>query len=48
MDEKTRLYQEILKATEHGNDAEIRKDRDGNFVVYSVKKMRTDKKAVAK
>lgn len=32
------LYQQILCATKNGHDAEVRRDKDGNFVVYSVKK----------
>ena len=31
------LYQQILCATKNGHDAEVRRDKDGNFVVYSVK-----------
>ena len=27
----------------NGHDAEVRRDKDGNFVVYSVKKQRADK-----
>ena len=34
------LYQQILYATKNGHDAEVRRDKDGNFVVYSVKKQR--------
>ena len=30
-------------ATKNGHDAEVRRDKDGNFVVYSVKKQRADK-----
>lgn len=37
------LYQQILCATKNGHDAEVRSDKDGNFVVYSVKKQRADK-----
>ena len=37
------LYQQILYATKNGHDAEVRRDKDGNFVVYSVKKQRADK-----
>lgn len=37
------LYQQILCATKNGHDAEVRRDKDGNFVVYSVKKQRADK-----
>ena len=43
MDEKLILYQQILHATRNGNDAEVRKDKNGNFIVYSVKKQRADK-----
>lgn len=31
------LYQQILCATKNGHDAEVRRDKDGNLVVYSVK-----------
>ena len=37
------LYQQILCATKNGHDAEVRRDKDGNLVVYSVKKQRADK-----
>lgn len=37
------LHQQILYATKNGHDAEVRRDKDGNFVVYSVKKQRADK-----
>lgn len=37
------LYQQILCATKNGHDAEVSRDKDGNFVVYSVKKQRADK-----
>ena len=43
MDEKLILYKQILYATRNGNDAEVRKDKNGNFIVYSVKKQRADK-----
>ena len=43
MDEKLILYQQILYATRNWNDAEVRKDKNGNFIVYSVKKQRADK-----
>lgn len=43
MDEKLILYQQILYATRNGNDAEVRKDKNGKFIVYSVKKQRADK-----
>ena len=33
-------YRQQLK---NGHDAEVRRDKDGNFVVYSVKKQRADK-----
>ena len=31
------------KMYKNGHDAEVRRDKDGNFVVYSVKKQRADK-----
>lgn len=34
MDEKLILYQQILHATRNGNDAEVRKDKNGNFIVF--------------
>ena len=37
------LYQQIKKKKKNGHDAEVRRDKDGNFVVYSVKKQRADK-----
>ncbi|GMU16526.1 hypothetical protein [Waltera acetigignens] len=40
------LYQQILCATKNGHDAEVRRDKDGNFVVYSVKKQRAEDAAV--
>ena len=42
------LYQQILCATKNGHDAEVRRDKDGNFVVYSVKKQRADKIRIIK
>lgn len=39
------LYQQILCATKNGHDAEVRRDKDGNFVVYSVKKQIENRKS---
>ncbi|MDE6640255.1 MAG: hypothetical protein K2K63_07015 [Acetatifactor sp.] len=47
MNKEKELYLQIEEATQNGNDAEVRRDREGRFVVYSVKKrkqkQRTDK-----
>lgn len=43
MDERIVLYQQIVAATRNGRDAEIRKDKNGRFIVYSVKRQRADK-----
>lgn len=43
MDEKEKLYQSIVMATKNGNNAEVKKDKDGQFVVFTVKKQRTDR-----
>ena len=43
MDEKLILYKQIEAATQNGHDAEVRRDRNGKFIVYSVKKKRADK-----
>jgi len=49
MEEKAiRLYNLILQATKDGKDAEVRKDKQGEFVVFSVKRSRTEKKVVTK
>mgnify|MGYP000964391072 CR=1 FL=1 len=39
-DKTVLLFRQITK---NGHDAEVRRDKDGNFVVYSVKKQRADK-----
>ena len=38
MSKEQELYIQIEAATKNGNDAEIRKDKYGKFVVYSVQK----------
>ncbi len=38
MSKEQELYLSIVNATKNGNDAEVKRDRDGNFQVYSVKK----------
>lgn len=43
MDEKEKLYQSIVLATRDGNNAEVKRDKEGRFVVYTVKKQRTEK-----
>ena len=42
-DKTVLLFRQIQAATKNGHDAEVRRDKDGNFVVYSVKKQRADK-----
>lgn len=42
-DKTVLLFRQIQAATKNGHDAEVRRDKDGNFVVYSVKKKRADK-----
>jgi hypothetical protein len=37
-DKTVLLFRQIQAATKNGHDAEVRRDKDGNFVVYSVKK----------
>lgn len=44
MDEKIKLYEAVVRATENDHDAEIRRNKEGKFVVYSVKRKRTDTK----
>lgn len=41
-DKTVLLFRQIQAATKNGHDAEVRRDKDGNFVVYSVKKQRAD------
>lgn len=36
-DKTVLLFRQIQAATKNGHDAEVRRDKDGNFVVYSVK-----------
>ena len=38
MNKEKELYIQITEATKNGNDAEIRKDKYGRFIVYSVQK----------
>ena len=38
MNKEKELYIQIIEATKNGNDAEIRKDKNGRFIVYSVQK----------
>ena len=42
-DKTVLLFRQIQAATKNGHDAEVRRDKDGNFVVYCVKKQRADK-----
>ena len=42
-DKTVLLFRQIQAATKNGHDAEVRRDKDGNFVVYYVKKQRADK-----
>ena len=42
-DKTVLLFRQIQAATKNGHDAEVRRDKDGNFVVNSVKKQRADK-----
>ena len=42
-DKTVLLFRQIQAATKNGHDAEVRRDKDGNFVDYSVKKQRADK-----
>ena len=42
-DKTVLLFRQIQAATKNGHDAEVRRDKDGNFVVYSVKKQRAYK-----
>ena len=42
-DKTVLLFRQIQAATKNGHDAEVRRDKDGNFVVYSLKKQREDK-----
>jgi len=49
MEEKAiRLYNLILQATKDGKDAEVRVDKKGDFVVFSVKRSRAEKRMVTK
>ncbi|MDD3509648.1 MAG: hypothetical protein PHY27_14775 [Parabacteroides sp.] len=48
MDAKSKLYEDVVKATANKHDAEIRKDKEGRFIVYSVKRQRTDKELTSK
>ena len=48
MDAMTKLYRDVVKATSNKHDAEIRKDKDGSFIVYSIKRQRADKEMVKK
>lgn len=38
MSREQELYIQIEEATKNGNDAEVRKDKYGRFIVYSVQK----------
>ena len=39
MDEKdAKMVEEVKDISKHGNHAEVKKDKDGNWVVYEVKK----------
>ena len=42
-DKTVLLFRQIQAATKNGHDAEVRRDKDGNCVVYSVKKQRAGK-----
>ncbi|MBR4085853.1 MAG: hypothetical protein IKK33_16375 [Lachnospiraceae bacterium] len=41
MDKKTLLYEQILKVIKHGYDAEVRLSKDGELVVYEVRRQKT-------
>lgn len=42
MDEKDRkMIEEIRKISAKGNSAEVKRDKDGNYVIYEIKKKRT-------
>ena len=36
-----KLYKQVVTATQNGKDAEIRVNKQGEFIVYSVKRSRT-------
>ena len=39
MDEKDKkMVEEVKTISEHGNHAEVKKDKDGNWIVYEVQK----------
>lgn len=38
MDKAKELYMKIMETVDKGNDVEIRKDKDGNLVVYELRK----------
>lgn len=37
-----KLYQELLEATKDGKSAEVKRNSQGNFIIYSVTKKRKD------
>lgn len=41
MDKKTLLYEQVLKTIMHGYDAEVRMNKDGELVVYEVRRQKT-------
>lgn len=40
MNKEKELYVQIDKATQNGHDAEVRRDKEGRFIVFSVKKQK--------
>lgn len=40
MSKEEALYVQIDRATQNGHDAEVRRDKEGKFVVFSVKKQK--------
>lgn len=44
MDMAVELYEQVMEVINDGNDAEIKRDKEGNLVVFSIKKVRRDKK----
>lgn len=47
MSKEQELYFQIEQATKNGNDAEVRKNKYGEFIVYSVQKKK-QKQVIAK
>lgn len=40
-DKDQKMVDEITKISSRGNSAEVKKDKDGNYVIYEVQKKRT-------